>query len=469
MMPDTDKICCGDICLLMKTQNILIDNNELPKTNLMKAFLIYLFATVILYFYGPIEWKTRNLVLTFGLVFIYIIFLYGGYNYGKNRYIYRTKLRGQSKRYYQTFKDYYYLISLITIGLSLFSIQRILRLYGWSSISIIINGVFGGSYSDLYFAEKLALSGSEMYGGNLYSIVGLIFSPLTFIYVPMTLLLYKEFSVSKKIVGVVGIILWVVQRLSSGTMQGFFVIIVIIFSIFMIRNKRIPNKKQKGSIVRRRKALLILFFVFVLLVSFNFVMTNRVGHFTNFAQRGENVITYDGPIYNIVPETHKNLLVWTDFYICQGYYGMSLATTMDWTPMFGAGSSRWLCLELSSLISDSIYEKTYPAKIQSAGIPWSASANWHTAFTWFANDVGFIGVIIVMFLIGWLFVTAYYDAYRIHSPYAVGLFCLLVQMIIFLPCNNIVFADSRTLLPFIVYTIGLIMTRNNVRIRLRIK
>lgn len=446
----------------------------LPRINLPKALIIYQFATVVLYVFGPIHWKTHNPIITFGLIFGYILCLWLGFHYGKNKYTTQI-LREQNKsgnnfkhfEYEDFFVKYYYIIFAIAFVLRLISITRILRLYGWSSILVIIDRITT-SYSDLYSAEQLVDTGAQMYGGTAFSVITVIFSPLTFAFVPMFLLSFKRLSLLQRALGCVQTFLWVIAKLSAGTSQGFFNIIICVFTVFiLVRNKK---EKKVVNVKKRGKYLPIIIGVVLMVVAFNFVMSDRMGKGNvDFWQKGENVITQDGIIYNLLPVGLRDLVVWVDFYLVQGYYGLSLATTLRWVPMFGTGSSRWLCLELSSAFSEKIYESTYQMRIEQAGYKWGASANWHSAYSWFANDVSFIGVFLVMFLIGCLFVKTYYEAYRKRSLCSVGLLSLLIQMIIFLPSNNIAFSDSNLLMPFIVYTMVMLFKKNNTDNNAKIK
>ena len=47
----------------------------------MKVIQIYLFTTIILYVFGPWQWKDLNMALTVGLLLSYQTALYLGYRY----------------------------------------------------------------------------------------------------------------------------------------------------------------------------------------------------------------------------------------------------------------------------------------------------------------------------------------------------------------------------------------------------
>ncbi|MDO5666184.1 MAG: hypothetical protein Q4G63_13160, partial [Bacteroidia bacterium] len=88
---------------------------------------------------------------------------------------------------------------------------------------------------------------------------------------------------------------------------------------------------------------------------------------------------------------------------------------------------------------------------------WSATINWHTAYTWIANDLSFIGVIIWMFLLGMLF-SILVKLSLDNSKVAIILFSLIVQIIIFLPMNNVVLSNPLTFMPLIIYLMVFLVT-----------
>lgn len=412
--------------------------------NLLGLLIIYLLCTVLLYAFGPIDWKTHNSLQTYGLIFIYIIALaLGGWSV-KNKFSKQEKHQtGKLDWFYRN----YTWIAIFCIIMRVLSIERILIRYGYNNIFQIIKIIIT-DYGDLYFAESSSM-GSGIWA--IHSLISLIVSPLTFLFIPLSIVLFSKLKKGQKILAIIGIFLWTVYNLSQGTNIGFFTIIVVVGISFLFREKKQKLKPYKDKETNAKKIFALLFIAVLFLFAFGFSMSNRMGSSINFSQIGENSVNKNNWLYNALPDNFKNLLIWFDFYICQGYYGMSLATEVAWEPMFGMGFSRWLCLELDGILPFGVYELTYPYRIEAAGFAWGSSANWHTAFTWFANDLGFAGVILLMFLIGRLFNAVYYDVIKYKNPTDIGLLLLLVQLIVFIPCNNYIFSNSVLLFPFFAY------------------
>ena len=82
---------------------------------------------------------------------------------------------------------------------------------------------------------------------------------------------------------------------------------------------------------------------------------------------------------------------------------------------------------------------------------WEYGINWHTVYTWFACDVWWIGVFIIMFLMGFLLAKIYKDAYDNRNPISIGLLAIMFMFTIYIPANSYIFADSDTFISFFFY------------------
>lgn len=439
---------------MQSLQKTLTINTQNKNINIVKLFCFYLLFTIFLYIFGPYKWQTHNTFLTFLLIFLYMVAFHFGGKSALKREIVKPYEEGVSKYYFE-FIDFYYLFAIVTIALSIVALQRVISLYGLSGLTELFERM-QNDYKSLYFSTGTADTGAEMYGGALFSIAAAVFSPITILFIPFTILSFNDLNFGKKIVGIVAIVLRILSSISKGSNYSIFTIIVPIFVALFIRSQ---NKAKKKKTKNNKRSFWFIIAVVVILYLFYAVMDNRMGGRISFIQIGENTVDQSNWLLNILPGDFRKLLMWMEFYLCQGYYGFSLATEVSWIPMFGMGSSRWLCLELDGLLN--VYEDTYVFRIGQQ-FNWDASANWHTAYTWFANDVGLLGVIIVMFLIGYFLQRSFDNSRKTLNPFSLGLLSLLVQLVAFLPCNNLIFSDSKTLIAFVVYFLGYVVTENVV-------
>lgn len=122
-------------------------------------------------------------------------------------------------------------------------------------------------------------------------------------------------------------------------------------------------------------------------------------------------------------------------YIAQGYYGLALAMDIDFHSTFGTAHSPLVSRIYSALSGDErLYEQSYTYRIRDYG--WSDENQWSTLIVWFANDVGFAGAAVVICVLAFLLGRAWKDAVFARNDYAAVVFCLLMQLFIYLPANN---------------------------------
>ena len=133
--------------------------------------------------------------------------------------------------------------------------------------------------------------------------------------------------------------------------------------------------------------------------------------------------------------------------------------------MFGLGSCK-VIQELLSTVLPSIADWTYQARITEFG--WDDYMQWHTMYSWFANDVSYLGVIAVMFIFGLVFARCYKDSITTENPFANLMVYYMFLMAIFAPCNNQIFQTRDIFFSFITVFLGWICTRGRKTVRFRI-
>jgi hypothetical protein len=83
---------------------------------------------------------------------------------------------------------------------------------------------------------------------------------------------------------------------------------------------------------------------------------------------------------------------------------------------------------------------------------WS-SAQWHSFYGQFANDFGFIGLSVLMFILGYFLSRVWASVIYNNSFYGMSLLPILALMFIFFPANNQVFGYIDTLSYFLFMSI----------------
>ena len=102
-----------------------------------------------------------------------------------------------------------------------------------------------------------------------------------------------------------------------------------------------------------------------------------------------------------------------------------------------------LCANLTGF---DVSGETYPARLEKYGI--DRNVNWHTMYVWYASDLTFPGVVILMFIIGFYFAQSWLGALRGANPYAIAVFTLFLVMILYVPANNQVLSFTPTAFAF---------------------
>lgn len=125
---------------------------------------------------------------------------------------------------------------------------------------------------------------------------------------------------------------------------------------------------------------------------------------------------------------------------CSGYYGLELAMEKPFEPGWGVGHSPAALSVYETVTGDrDPHLNTYTYR--NGADHWSEDNYWSTLIAWIANDVGFVGAIPVLALIGFMWGKWWREAAAGMSDPAAVLFALVTTMIFYLPANNQVLAS----------------------------
>lgn len=425
---------------------MLIKKSE-EQFNIMKYIQIYLGFTLILYIFGPIQWKTKNPILT---IFLLILFQL---SYALGFYSSKEKVFTEDNNFNTKWLlKYYCLFAIISIGMNVVYLIRVARLVSGRSVSDMIKMAFTNP-SKLYGGGKSTVMSSQMFGGKFFAILVPIFGPITVAIIPITIVYFRQLSFVGKTLGVFSFVSQLFLSLSAGTSEGIFNMMIFLITGFLIKSRSSRRSSRKVTMI------IIIIAVVVFLSLFSFVMENRnKGSFS--LSIGGNKIDFNNGLLLLLPENLRDLLIYLTIYVTQGYYGMSLATTCSWTPTFGVGNSLYVIQNVEELFNFNLMRYTYMGQVEVYG--WEATANWHTAYTWIANDVSFVGVPVVMFFMGRLLRQVLCDARTTKNPIAIGLSAMLIMFSVFIPANNKILAAPQTFVAFFVFLIIWIFQRRVV-------
>ncbi len=160
----------------------------------------------------------------------------------------------------------------------------------------------------------------------------------------------------------------------------------------------------------------------------------------------------DHPAFSIVPQSLWPTYLMVVSYMTQGYYHMSFAFDLDFRSTGLLGNNPAL-ISLAGAFGISVWEDSYMHRLNERGI--DEFGMWHSAYTWWASDVSFYGVPIVLFLLGYLFGFSWAQGRRGDFLSRI-MFIIFGNMLLFLFANNTylasVFYAFIVFVPFWLFT-----------------
>ncbi|HBS46434.1 MAG TPA: hypothetical protein DEA91_21760 [Paenibacillus sp.] len=422
----------------------------------IKFVMIYFIGLIILYIWGPLEWKTQNSSIFYLFLFLAHGLLILGYKstmakmrnkeaLSQNNY--NTKLVLMSDTIILKWINVLIIINLImtflflirTIGLSSFSINSI--------INNLLEGIAdpGGQYNSKFTTAKI-------FGGNILAPLSTLLAPILWPVIPISIIYYKRLNLTSKILVIITIIVESIRWISTGTNKGVIDLILIIISLVFLKQLQrgfngIINKKSRGTKIIRGLIIIVVLIVVGFSVFENNISSRINNNFGTVSSISNNTeLNFESPIMKISPSSMHTLLIYTTSYLTQGYYGLSLALDEPFIPMFGIGNSYFLISNFEGLLNMDIWKYTYQSRIAYEG--WNPFVNWHSIYTWLANDFSYFGVLILMFLLGKYFAIVCYRSIVYKDPITSTIFCLLVICFFYFPCNNQVLSMPSTFMAF---------------------
>jgi hypothetical protein len=290
--------------------------------------------------------------------------------------------------------------------------------------------------------------------GTLVTTLSTALSPFYYVAFPLGIYYFRRIPMSLRLLVVTDGILQAATAGIRGMNFGVFKVVLVLACVILLHVAR--HQKRHRFSRRARRAAWLGGFLFVLYFAAN--TTDRITRTLPSDLVGMS-INYDSPVMALVPTGMQYSVVLLFTYLCQGYYGLSYALDLPFDSTYGMGSGRFISDNIEALTGNDVFSRTYVHRMNAI---WSETENWHTAYTWFANDVSLWGVVPVMFVFGYVFHRVLSAALDGRSL-GIALLPLFALAIIFLPANNVVVSNPLTCMPFVVLTAIFII--NHIRPR----
>ena len=158
----------------------------------------------------------------------------------------------------------------------------------------------------------------------------------------------------------------------------------------------------------------------------------------------------DNFFYDVFGERVGGGLLLFFSYFSHGYRGLNYSLQLPFVWTHGYGGSRALNEYLYQYFNiDSMYGETYPMRVKDI-FGYDCEMSWPTAFSWWASDFSFPGVVVLLFFLGMLVCIVVKDAIKCYNTISISFLCQLVILVIFLPLNNQAFQARDSLIATVV-------------------
>ena len=316
----------------------------------------------------------------------------------------------------------------------------------FSPIEIINNIINGIKDPAKAYFKNMEMNSKPQIMGSLITVTSTLLIGFYYCGIPLGIYFFKKLSIHTKILVIIAIILEASVYIMKGTNIGLFRVGLSLIIILMLKWIQSKNNKPIKSRKEIAKKIICIMLLAILVISyFTYSTTDRMDNIipekiSNMPVDTNNIMLY------LIPNNFKYGFIMIDSYLTQGYCGMSNALGYDFQTTFGIGNSAFLIENFQDVFNINIYNRTYQNRIKDV---WDDRINWHTAYTWFANDVSFIGIIPLMFILGFMLYKVVNSA-KNGNIFAIILLPLYAQMILFLSANNSVLSNPMTFMPFVL-------------------
>ena len=396
----------------------------------------YLILTLIVFQFGPINYKVIDPHIFWMLILSYhLCFLLG--------YIVAYKLKKPKKiiKSVQLAENSEMRIFYFVLVLSI--ISSILSFKGISSIYDLINPIFwiesavkGVLFPGDAYNEKMSRVLTNDSGNKLLNIFLFFIAFSKILIVPLIVFFWSRLSKLIKVLALFITLLPLLSSLSNGTNKGVFDFVILYSSsliVYFLYNKNNFNSYMFTS----RKFFLILIFtsLFGALSFFGTSMGSRGGNIRYIEDQDplSNITITQSTVDKSKNSAYYYTYVWLSSYIVQGYYGFSLAIEKEFNTTYGFGNSIFIRRNVESLLGIDLNKKTFQNKIDDW---WGENSQWHSFYSYMANDFHFIGVGVVCFLLSFIMGNIWFSFLDTGNLFAGAMMCVFSIMVIFIPANN---------------------------------
>jgi hypothetical protein len=404
--------------------------------------------TVLVMMTAPVAWDTNALPLIWLLVLYSQLFILIGFDRGRTRGLLTSP--ATTPPLSSGTKVMPYLFAFYVLALPVSYGYRM----GFSPFDLtgMADQIIAG-LRDRAFGYQAALRGTGLgpIPWTLYFFVSAV-SQCFFI---AGFLEWKRMSPGVKLVFAGLVLLDMLFALGRGTTFGVVSMVTTFFIAAMFW-----KRSRLGTAV----LLSCLFVGTVALFSYNlYSRSGNIQRTVEITEFGRSTLIVDHPVLTLIPEALRPTYLNVLWYFGGGYYHASFAIDLDFKPTLFLGSNPAL-IGLAAAGGIDVWPDTYMYRLQLAK-GFDALLYWHSAYTWYANDVSYFGVPFVLFGIAYLYGFSWGRSAQGDFLSKV-VFVVLGNILLFLFANSnylsSVFYSFMFVLPFWLFTrllVGVVRVR----------
>lgn len=331
-------------------------------------------------------------------------------------------------------------------GESLRTIQRVIRSGFFVALIILPFSIFvytGKSIFDIasildqraVYSDLVEVFEEESTTRKILSLVRGLVAPLTIAVIPLAAFYWTQLGTVVRTFAMGTALTYILFSAFRGTDKETGDLVILTLSGILaraaflgIRGRTVSKRGMVNGVI------FISLIVSLFIALFIFRKSERLGGFVAFCLYGD-VACFEPSSISVLGDVVGFGFAMFSAYLVQGYYGLSLALSLDYEWTYGIGHSQPL-QTLAGIFVDAqaIYEKGPMAQLQAVG--WHDRFVWSSIFPSLAGDVTFAGIPIVFFIMGILYGRSWSSALAKGGVDSIVLFALLTIVILYIPANN---------------------------------
>lgn len=381
--------------------------------------MLYLNGTVYVFAYGPWPFFVKDPGLLYGFLFSAHAALLLGY---------LTAIGKRPMGYSGKWQPNKLLLNSAIIALVLLPPTSLL--ISGSLFPNVIAGIMdpGGKYSESQYL-KVSSTPWAFY-------IRMFFGPMLGLCLPLTLFYWSKLTPLQRTLGAASVLGTIMLYLAIGTNLGLVQPIVIApWIIYVGVKSKTLNFTRVHLVVT---SIAITAAATLAIVFFTQTNIQRAGSstLTGIFPQAKIVADRTHPWLNNLSFEQSTAVIGLSSYASLGYYGLSLAMDKPFVPTWGFGHSTFVNRQVARIINDDEFEHlSYPERIGDED-GWTPVLLFQTVYPWFASDVTFPGVVVLMFFLGRLICLCWTDSLYGKNPFAIGFLAQLIIFVLYIPALN---------------------------------